>query len=410
MKKSVTRKREVQHTLNIDYEKMLLGILIMDNSKVGECQLESKHFLNPKNEMIYNNINYLYNSKKTFTVIDLAEIKELQPHIDYIANLTNDYAGSGVFERVQELQLEAYKQNLLLITANKVKNKVIGYDEALKELNSVNEVIDDKTTKTKLSHSEIIELITSDNKILKFNRFKKLSNVYQLKENVMNIVAARTSVGKSAFTINLMNDLADSYKCIYFNMEMTEKDMYSRFTGMNGSVPIKDFTDFNNRNEINRSVEKLSNKNYEIINGSKTIRSIESIIKRKARDEHVIVFIDYVGYIIGDKRKNDTQRVGEVVRELHRLTQDYNITMFVLAQINREGTEKPKLEHLKDSGELEQTGHAILLLHDPEGDLGMQKPTYEVYVAKNRSGLVGVYRTVFDKNVQRFYEVESEGR
>ena len=114
------------------------------------------------------------------------------------------------------------------------------------------------------------------------------------------------------------------------------------------------------------------------------------------------MFIDYVGYVSTRKRQNDRERVGEVTRELQIMTKDFNCTIFLLAQINREGTEAPTLTNLKDSGELEQSGHSVLFLHNPSNDINDQTPEYDLIVAKNRSGRLGKLKIMFYKAIQRF--------
>ena len=128
-----------------------------------------------------------------------------------------------------------------------------------------------------------------------------------------------------------------------------------------------------------------------------SISSIEKLIIREKRkrdnhDKHVILFIDYLGYIKSNERNmNDRERMGNIVRALQTMTKDYSCTIFLLAQINREGAENPSMQNLKDTGELEQSGHCILILNDMNTGETMLEDTHrmKVYVAKNRSGKRG---------------------
>lgn len=67
-----------------------------------------------------------------------------------------------------------------------------------------------------------------------------------------------------------------------------------------------------------------------------------------------------------EKNQNDRERVGEAVRELNNITKDYDCTIFLIAQINRNGSETPTMQDLKDSGELEQTADTIIIIHDDD--------------------------------------------
>lgn len=130
--------------------------------------------------------------------------------------------------------------------------------------------------------------------------------------------------------------------------------------------------------------------------------------KRENQNKHVILFIDYLGYIKSNERNmNDRERMGNIVRALQTMTKDYSCTIFLLAQINREGAENPSMQNLKDTGELEQSGHCILILNDMNTGEAILKDTHrmKVYVAKNRSGKRGgnLYFQ-FHRNTQSFTE------
>ncbi len=89
--------------------------------------------------------------------------------------------------------------------------------------------------------------------------------------------------------------------------------------------------------------------------------------------------------------------------DLNLLTKDFDCTMFAISQLNRDVDARPKLENLKDSGEVEQTAHSVVLLNNLEKDLKDPKPSYELICAKNR-GLKGVKIARFEKANQRFVE------
>lgn len=52
------------------------------------------------------------------------------------------------------------------------------------------------------------------------------------------IIAARTGIGKSGFCLNLLEDISDRYNCIYFNMEISEKQLYQRLVSINSRIPM----------------------------------------------------------------------------------------------------------------------------------------------------------------------------
>ena len=93
------------------------------------------------------------------------------------------------------------------------------------------------------------------------------------------------------------------------------------------------------------------------------------------------------------------------MKELQAMTKEFNCTMFILSQINRSGSDEPKVEYLKDSGQIEEVSHGILLLHDENRDFNDQNPTYKLIVAKNRSGKKGKYNLPFHKDNQTMDDI-----
>lgn len=264
---------------------------------------------------------------------------------------------------------------------------MINQEELINQLNEIynrNLVIKRKNKKTP---QEMLDIVRKKDKYLKFKDMSALASKLKLKENTVNIIAARPSEGKSALALNMFVDLSKKYKCLYFNLEMTESEVYERMIGIESSTPIEYVitpeTAYQGEH-IKEAATRLYNSKYEVVNGSQNIRSIKSKIIKEQREEHLVVFIDYVGYVQTNKNQSDKDRIGEVTREINGITKDYNCTIFLIAQINRTGADKPTMEDLKDSGELEQTADTIMLIHDPnKGDKSLEKKI-EILIPKAR--------------------------
>ena len=154
--------------------------------------------------------------------------------------------------------------------------------------------------------------------------------------------------------------------------------------------------------KIDTAANAIYDLNYEVVQGSKTIKSIKSKIIREQRDGHLIVFIDYVGYVKGKVNQNDRERIGEIVREFNDITKDYNCTIFLVAQINRNGSDKPTMQDLKDSGELEQTADTIILIHDQHPEITKSVKPIDLMIPKCRGGKRNIaILAEYDKERQR---------
>lgn len=262
-------------------------------------------------------------------------------------------------------------------------------------------------TSSKWSADKIVcELQKTEEKLI-FARSGFYREVVQPSKRTVNVIGARTGVGKSALALNLVNDLAERYLVLYFNLEMTEKEIYQRLMSIQTGIPINRFRmlSLKEKNLLSDAAYRFENKlNFKLFNGSKSVEGIQRIVSREARKEHCIVFIDHIGYVSNRKISNTRERVQNTMIELNSMTKDYDCTVFALSQLNRDTDDAPKLINLKDSGEVEQTAHSIVLLHDLSKDYSALSE-YELICAKNR-GQTGRRKVDFNKSNQTFYEHE----
>lgn len=78
-------------------------------------------------------------------------------------------------------------------------------------------------TASKWSEQKILDELQRVEEKIHFRKMAFYEEVVQPSKKTVNVIAARTGVGKSAYALNIVNDVADQYKCLYFNLEMTEK-------------------------------------------------------------------------------------------------------------------------------------------------------------------------------------------
>ena len=399
-------------------EETIIGCLLTNDNLINEFYLQPKHFLNNYNKII---ISKLIDIKKEIGKVDLILLCDKLASDTYLCELAMDYVENLVttseFHWYQEKQEEIYKGHMITKIVNKFNDKKLSYDDMVLEINKINGETsnNDDSSSTMLSYREIIELITTNTSELQFKYYNNILSPLKLPMNAVHLIAARTSQGKSALSLNFCNDLSKTYKCLYFNMEMTEKELYQRLTSINCDIPINDFYEFKDlppqkQQAICKGVEEVKSRKIKIYNGSKNVKALRTILTKESKQEHCVAFIDYIGYVTGTNGQNDRERIGEVVREIQTMTKDLDITIFMVAQINREGNDAPTLVHLKDSGELEQSAHCVIIINNPEkDDPNNLTPTVEIRVPKNRSGRLGKLEMVFNKPTQKFIPVIRSG-
>lgn len=394
-------------TYNDELERSLLSIMMIDPKMIDECTLEPKHFVNPVNRRAYEIFRNFYSENKTIEIsLMCSDVHDAGEFVNFCLALSSEYAGSANFHFLLEKQEEAYKKNRLIQVAQQLQDNITSYPEAAEQIRQIGSEFVDTNNYRTLSVQEMYDLITTDRSKLIFRDFRFLQEKVGLLENTLNVIAARPSVGKTGFALNLINDLSDRYKCIYLNMEMTEKEIYQRLAAINSWIPMNRFSKLeqNEAKKLVGSLEMLQKKKIKIFNGSKSLKAIRSILTKEQQEGHCIVFIDHIGYVTTGKRQSDTERIGEAVREIQKMTKDLNVTVFLLAHINRAGTDAPTVNFLKDSGELEQSAHVVMLLHNPSEDIQETTSNIQLIVDKNRSGRRGKIDLEYIKTMQIFKE------
>jgi replicative DNA helicase len=229
------------------------------------------------------------------------------------------------------------------------------------------------------------------------------------------VIGARPSVGKSAFVIQVTNNMAkEGKKIAFYNLEMTEKQIYERYVSHISGIELTRlrraiaYTD-NEQELFDRANETIA-KNYSnltVITGSKSISEIRAECINKDYD---IIIIDYLQLIIPDSsyRGNRFAEVGKISRDLKNLATELKIPIVALSQLNRvsESTEtkEPTMGELRESGNVEQDASIIILMWN----LNEERTLKGIKVDKNRQGKTGKIELKFDGSRMKFIEEEWE--
>lgn len=393
-----------------DLEDNIISCILQKNELINELYVDDIVFQNPINNQMVKFFKKFYQENKTLDLTlmlnKISNAKSQSKLMKYVMNVMLLVPTTSLFYEYQDQLQEKYKAKVIESLIDNYKIQKITKDELIEKIIDIqNQNLIISNNHKKISPKEMLNKIRNKDKIIKFNRLWRLGTKLNIKTNTVNVIAARPSEGKSALALNLFLDLSKNYKTLYFNLEMTETEIYERMVGIESNLPIETIKNpetQNQENIINTAVNQIYNLNYEVVNGSKTLKSIKSKIIKEQREEHLIVFIDYVGYIKNKPNQNDRERIGEIVREINDITKDYKCTIFLVAQINRTGSEIPTMQDLKDSGELEQTADTIILIHDEHPEVTNIVKDIKLLIPKCRGGKRNIYiQTRYDKSRQR---------
>lgn len=406
---------------SLELEETIIGLILADYHLIDRLLLSENYFTNPKLIKLLSAMKGEYKKFHKFDLVGLvSEHQELFQGkdaitIEYLTGIMQLGLPSH-FEYYQENLFRIHIKKLLLLSIEKFKSNQMTQDELLDYIHEI-EQQSLNTKLNRLTKEQIYNLVSQKKNKIIF-RFEKLTKAANIQEHDLIVIAARPGVGKTGFALNVLENLSDNYNCLYFNMEMTEQQIYRRLVGINTYIHVSTLDNQNDSYVIEKTkaaCDNLSKKKINIITGGQTIRTIKSQIIRESNNEHTIVFIDYVGLIRDtEKNRSSYERVTEIVKELRQISLDYNCTIFVLAQINRNSEKEkdkyPKISDLKESGELEQSATTVLMLHNENTyrNVDSRNDFIKLIIGKNRNGETGIIDYHYDQRNQKFSEVKEK--
>lgn len=247
------------------------------------------------------------------------------------------------------------------------------------------------------------------------NHFDEL--IGGLRKGELIIVAARPSVGKTAFALNAAIHAArNGTNVMFFSLEMPRRSITYRLAAHVGNINLNCFKKpiqrFNEQDKRNWStvLGQMSELKISIFDEpAQTIAEIRSKIRKEIREEpnqkHV-VFIDYLSLIRADNPNAiPNVQVSQISRGLKEIAREFDIPVVAISQLSRpsKGNEmrKPMLNELRDSGSIEQDADIVVFLYR-EGYFDKKKMVkedvdkLEIIIAKNRQGAIGTSIAYYD--------------
>ena len=436
---------------NIDAEKGILCGVLMDNELLYICEgmgLVPEDFYQKEHLYIYRGIKTLRAARKTVDVLTVADqlskdgVLDVIGGTDYLYELSSFLLTSSSADEYAKI----VKEKSILRNILKVSQKIIGdvYDqkETFDILQTIEKRIFDLTQNNisdevhcikdllGLRIDEYMDLVDHPEKINEKKVMSGYNNMDEMlwwfKPGELLIVAARPSMGKTAFAINILEHVAVKQKkaIAMFSLEMGAEQIVDRILSMVSGVSMTKITkwrleseDFSN---IGEAMEQLSSTRIFIDDKwSTTIPQIKSKIRRlKIKEGLDMVIIDYLQLMSGSSTGysgNRVQEIGEISRGLKELARELEIPIIALSQLSREVEKrvdkKPQLSDLRESGSIEQDADAVMMLHredyyDPDTD---KKWLTDVCIRKNRNGPVGEIELFFHREIMRFVETGKTG-
>ena len=203
----------------------------------------------------------------------------------------------------------------------------------------------------------------------------------------------------------------EEYQLVYFNMEMSKTILYKRLIGIETGISLTDLNDIkeletDTKRKIYNQMQDIEKRKIILINKSQTIDDIKKTILRIKTDKHIVAIVDHIG-LIKSSGNSIYERTTNVAKGLRSISLDADCSVIGLCQLSRESQKEgkePKLQDLRDSGEIEQSARKVLLIYNTTPEEKRAKAKMNLIIAKNDDGKTSTKFFEFDRTTQKFQE------
>ncbi|MGB4045401.1 MAG: DnaB-like helicase C-terminal domain-containing protein [Halanaerobiales bacterium] len=433
-------------------EFQLLGILLQFPEMIDDVadSLETRHFLDPQAQLIYeillNQFQESNQISRTKLFLKLKEdgiiknpeeiievltsgfntVDELQPTIDIIKL---NYQKQLIHKAAERLQQLVEKTDLNIADYQARAQEIIF--EATNESNDLEKHIFTMGEALMDAYNSYVLRKNNEEDIGLQTGFISLDNLIGgFKKGHLNVIAASTSMGKSAFAINIAkNVLKRKVPVAIISLEMDAQEIVDRMIVQEAGVNAWKFSQGETSEEEDKKILKALDNLHELplmISDERglNVAQIRARLRkfRAQMGELGLVIIDYLQMIQlpEDQLHNTARAVGQIVLQLRNLAAELETPIILVSQISRSFTsrqdKRPVLSDLRDSGNIEEIADGVIFLYrhahtsaaarEQAIEEGTERDT-EVIVAKQRTGQTGSVKLYFENEYVRFVDPEN---
>ena len=236
------------------------------------------------------------------------------------------------------------------------------------------------------------------------------------------LVAARPSMGKTAFVLNIAQYVAvkNHVTTAIFSLEMSNVQLVNRLIAMESKVDSKNIRTGNMSPSEWASVSEGASRvgmSSLIIDDTPgiTIADLRSKCRKFKRDNNLgLIIIDYIQLMSGGKKSESRQQeVSEISRALKGVARELNVPVIALSQLSRavesRDNKRPMLSDLRESGAIEQDADVVMFIYRDEyynKDQSEEKGVAEIIIAKQRNGPTGTVKLAWIGDLTKFADLE----
>ncbi len=434
---------------NSEAEASLLGAILIDPDalvKVADS-IEAGDFYEERHRRIYEAVTKLYEQHSPIDVLTLSDQLKATGFLEavggasYLTELTNFVPTAAHVEQYANIVAQKSLRRRLIKASQDIVG--LGFDEG----KDLQELIEQAETKLfEVSQQHVQQDVSSMEDILA-ESFERLDELHKdkgklrgvptgykdldaklagLQKSDLFIIAARPSMGKTAFVLNLAHNVAVSSKApvLIFSLEMGKEQLVDRMLARESGVDawalrtgnLND-SDFE---KIGHAMGTLSEAQIYIDDTPGiTVSELRTKARREAHQRPIgLIVVDYLQLMSGGSRfggeSNRVQEISEISRGLKGVARELNVPVLALSQLSRSVESRtpphPQLSDLRESGSIEQDADVVAFLYredyyNPETD---RKNIMDIMIRKHRNGPTGTVELYFDREKQRISSLDTK--
>lgn len=435
----------------IDLEEAVLGAIMLEKDAVISVLdiLQPLSFYKEAHQKIYRAIVDLSSNQNPIDILTVTEELRSRNELEevggpfYITQLTSRVASAAHIEYHARIVAQKFIQRELIRVSTDIQHRA--YDDSI----DVDDLLDmseqalfeiaegnikRETARINVLMQMAIEQIEEASKREDslsgvpsgYTRLDRITSGWQKSDLI--IVAARPSMGKTAFALSMARNIAVEHNkpVAVFSLEMSSLQLVNRLIVSETELPSNRIR---NGNLDEKEWKQLDAKIKSLVEAPLFIDDTPAIsifeLRAKCRrlklKYHVeLIIVDYLQLMSGpvEARGNREQEVSNISRSLKAIAKELNVPIVALSQLNRSvemrsGSKRPQLSDLRESGAIEQDADMVIFIHRPEKygitedeDGNSTVGLAEIIVAKHRNGPVGDVQLRFRDETAKFVELD----
>ncbi|GAB3053418.1 replicative DNA helicase [Virgibacillus ainsalahensis] len=414
---------------NYEAEVAVLGSVLLDGALFKNLEVQEEHFHDFRHQQIYRAMKLASDQGEFIDLVvvttRLGDAIEQVGNTAYLLEMTESVASTAAIKHHERLIFDAYrlrksKESAIQYLKNPSDEELDVLIEQLQTFQESGAVIQEKSVYNHLM--EIADEMFHPERVQQgfITSYEQLDNMTGgLQRGDLLIAAARPSVGKTAFALNLAaGHCKQGGMSQIFSLEMGTKQLLQRMLSAEGAINGRKWrTAAFSAEDYERAIQAIgviSNWDLEVYDKKNTLLEIRSAIRKRLHDfpdgNHLII-IDYLQLIAPAKqRERRDLEVGEITRELKLLAIELNIPILLISQLSRNvesrQDKRPLMSDLRESGNIEQDADVIFFLYREDYyERNSEQNRMEVIISKHRNGPTGTVELAFEKEYGWFGDV-----